>query len=71
MPPVGGKTMWIRSMVLQLETFTRDFAQHPELKQLTQFKDLVTDYNGFALEVASYEINSLRRWYKDTKVRLN
>ncbi|CAG7835361.1 unnamed protein product [Allacma fusca] len=68
MPPVGGKTMWIRSMVLQLETFTRDFAQHPKLKILPQFKELVQDYNVFALEVASYEIRSLKRWYKESKL---
>jgi hypothetical protein len=63
-----GKIMWIRAMVLRLESFTKEFAAHTKLNQLPQYKILVKEYNEFALEVAAYEIKFLKRWQNDCKV---
>ena len=71
MPPVGGKIMWIRSMVLQLEAFTKDFASHDHLKLLPQYKLLVQEYNRFAMEAASFEIQILKYWVNDIDVSLS
>jgi len=55
-------------MVQQLESFTQDFASHPVLKQLSQYKSLVKEYNGFAMEAATYELRILKRWTGEFKV---
>lgn len=64
-----GKIMWIRAMVMQLETSTKEFAAHPKLRELPQYKVLVREYNSFAMEAATFEIKFLRRWEKACKVR--
>lgn len=60
--------MWIRAMVMQLEAFTKEFAAHPKLRELPQYKVLVREYNSFAMEAATFEIRFLRRWEKSCKV---
>ena len=64
-----GKIMWIRSMVLQLETFTNDFASHEALKLLPQYKTLVKEYNMFALEAVTFELRTLKRWKAEINVK--
>jgi hypothetical protein len=60
--------MWIRSMVLRLESFTKEFAAHQHLNKLPQYKVLVKEYNSFALEVATCEIRFLKKWQNECKV---
>jgi len=60
--------MWIRAMVLRLESFTKEFAAHQKLSQLPQYKILVKEYNAFALEVATFEIKFLKKWQNECKV---